>query len=145
MLERFRFARYALKFERAFKTDRWDAVKACFHPDATYSVTGTETEWDTVVSGPDAIVAFFKKMLDEGDRQFDSRRPGLAGLPRVKGGELVLPWRATYTMGEQSIVLNGQSRCRFEGGKIIMLTDVMNASETQRLIAMARSKSAASP
>jgi hypothetical protein len=143
MLERFRFARYALKFERAFKTDRWDEVKACFHPDATYTVLGTETEWDTTVRGPDAIAAFFKKMLDEGDRQFDSRRPGLTGLPRVKGGELVVPWKATYRMGEEAIVLHGESRCRFSGGKIIALSDRMRADETQRWIAMARSKSAA--
>ena len=142
MLERLRFARYALKFERAYKTDRWDDVKACFHADGTYSVTGTETEWDTVATGPDQIVAFFKKMLDEGDRKFDSRRPRLAGFPRVRGGELVLPWAATYTMGDQSVVLHGESRCRFSGGKIIALSDQMRADETQRFIAMARAKAA---
>lgn len=143
MLERFRFARYALKFERAFKTDQWDAVKACFHPDATYTVLGTETEWDTEVKGPDAIVAFFKRMLDEGDRQFDSRRPKPAGFPRVRDGELTLPWAATYRMGSESIVLHGESRCRFKGSKILALADTMRADETQRWIAMARSKAAA--
>ena len=143
MLERFRFARYALKFERAFKTDQWDAVKACFHADATYSVLGTETEWDTVVRGPDAIVGFFKKMLDEGDRQFDSRRPRPVGFPRMHDGELVLPWAATYRLGKDSVVLHGESRCRFSGGKIIALSDTMRPDETQRWIAMARSKSVA--
>ena len=143
MLERYRFVRYALKFERAFKTDQWDAVKACFHPDATYTVLGTDTEWDTEVRGSDAIVAFFKKMLDEGDRQFDSRRPRPTSFPRIRDGELCLPWAATYTMGDQSIVLHGESRCRFSGGKILALSDTMRADETQRWIAMARSKSAA--
>jgi hypothetical protein len=56
----------------------------------------------------------------------------------VRDGELVIPWRATYTKGEQSIVLNGESRCRFAGGKIIALSDTMRADETQRWIAMAR-------
>lgn len=143
MLERYRFARYALKFERAFKTDQWDAVKACFHPDATYTVLGTETEWDVVSRGPDAIVAFFKKMLDEGDRKFDSRRPRLTGFPRVRDGELVVPWCATYRMGDQSTDLHGESRCRFAGGKIVALSDSMRADETQRWIAMARSRSVA--
>lgn len=137
MLERYRFARYALKFERAFKTDNWDAVMACFHPQATYTVTGTDTEWDTVVHGPHEIVTFFKRMLDAGDRKFDSRRPRPAGFPRVTNGELVLPWAAKYTIGDQSITLHGESRCRFEGGTIIALSDAMRADETQRWIAMA--------
>jgi len=142
MLERYRFARYALKFERAFKTDDWEAVMACFHPSATYTVVGSETEWDTVVHGPEAIVAFFKKMLDAADRKFDSRRPRPLGFPRVRDGELVLPWRATYTMGNDTVVLHGESRCRFSNGKIIALGDTMRADETQRWIAMARSKAA---
>jgi hypothetical protein len=41
MLERFRFARYALKFERAFKTDGWDDVKACFGSDADETSAGS--------------------------------------------------------------------------------------------------------
>ena len=72
MFERLRFARYALKFECAFRSDRWDAVKACFHPDATYTVAETGTRYDGVARGPDEIVRFFnspemrKKMTDMG-------------------------------------------------------------------------------
>ena len=143
MLERFRFARYALKFERAFKTDQWDEVKACFHPDATYTILGTNTEWDAETRGPDAIVALFKRMLDEGDRQYDSRRPGIVGFPRVKGGELLVPWKATYKLGDKTIVLHGESRCRFSGGKIIALSDTMRADEVQPWIALAQAKAAA--
>jgi len=139
MFERIRFARYALKFESAFKTDRWDEVKACFDADATYTVAGTNTEWDTTVRGPDAIAAFFKKLLDVGDRRYDSRRPALTGLPRVRGGELYVPWRAHYRKGEQTIVLHGESRCRFAGDKIIALSDAMRADETQRWLEVAAS------
>src|SRR5882672_11172960 len=107
MWERIRFVRYALKFERAFKSDDWTKVKACFHPDARYIVEGSATEWDGEVRGPDAIVAFYKRMLDALDRRFDKRIPGLRGFPRVVDGELRALWKARYVIGANDIVLNG--------------------------------------
>lgn len=132
MFERIRFARYALRFERAFRSDRWDDVKSCFTRDATYTVLGSNTRWDGVHRGPDAIVAFYKKMLDELDRKFDKRVPGLVRLPRVRDGVLVVDWKATYVLGAQRQVLHGTSRCRFEGGKIAELSDTMDADECKR-------------
>lgn len=131
MFERLRFARYALRFERAFKTDQWDDVKACFHPEARYIVRGSGTSYDGEVAYPDAIVAFFKRMLDDLDRKFDSRKPGFRGLPRVRGGELFLPWKARYSIGDKSVVLTGDSRCRFKDGKIIELSDTMIEEEAK--------------
>src|SRR5215510_598326 len=119
MWERARFARYALRFERAFKSDQWDAVKACFHPDAKYVVEGSATAWDGETQGPDAIAAFFKRMLDELDRKFDRRIPRIKSWPRVKDGELRMRWAARYIKGDAQAVLNGESRCRFKDGKII--------------------------
>jgi hypothetical protein len=130
MFERIRFLRYALRFEKAFKTDDWGAVKACFHRDARYVVEGSATEWDGEVRGPDEIAAFFKRMLDALDRRFARRIPKAKALPRVRSGELYVPWKVRYvTHGGESAVLNGESRCRFEGGKIIELRDTMNADE----------------
>jgi hypothetical protein len=142
MLERLRFARYALKFERAFKTDQWDDVKACFHPEAIYALAGSGPKYDGEAHGPEAIIALFKRMLDETDRKFDSRRPGLNGLPRVRKGELMVPWRAKYKLGEQAIVLHGISHCRFEGNQIIALDDTMEPEECRRWLELARTKAA---
>jgi hypothetical protein len=129
MWQRLRFARYALRFERAFRSDEWSSVAACFHRDARYVVEGSATRWDGEVRGRDDIVAFFKRMLDALDRKFDKRVPGLRGLPRVRDGELHVPWKARYTLAERRVVLSGDSYCRFDGGAIAVLRDTMNADE----------------
>jgi hypothetical protein len=142
MFERARFTRYALRFERAYTSDRWDDVKACFHPDAHYIVIGTGTEYDQDVRGPDAIVTFFKRMLDACDRKFDTRRPRLASWPRVVDGALRLKWKARYTLGAESAVLTGAMSCRFEGGLIIELSDTMVASEVAAWIELSKKRAA---
>jgi len=129
MWERVRFARYALRFERAFKSDRWDEVKACFHPDAIYVVEGSDTEWDGTTRGPEAIAAFFKRMLDTLDRKFDKRIPRLDGLPRMRDGALCVKWKARYVAKSGEAMLHGESRCRFDHGKIIELRDLMDPAE----------------
>jgi hypothetical protein len=139
MFERLKFARYALRFEKAFKTDRWDDVRACFADDGVYVIEGSASEYDGEYRGPDAICGVFKKMLDAYDRRFDSRKPGFDGWPRVTGGELVLPWRATYRMGAESVELHGLSRCRFSGSKIARLSDTMRADECTRWAELASS------
>jgi hypothetical protein len=135
MLERLKFARYALRFERAFKTDQWDAVRACFHDTATYSLEGAG-EYSGVHRGGDAIVALLKRMLDELDRKFDKRQPRLAGFPRIVDGELVMHWRVRYTVGPDAADLTGTSRCRFDGWRISTLVDVMPEHETAALAAI---------
>jgi hypothetical protein len=125
MFERLRFARYALHFERAFRSDDWSAVRRCFTDDAVYEIAGTGGEYDGECRGPDAIVDGFRRMLDEVDRRYDRRLPGLDGVPRVKGGVLTLPWKARYVAGSEQTVLHGVSTVRFAGGKIAMLRDTM--------------------
>ena len=93
MWERIRFARYPLRFERAFEDDDRGPVKACFHPEARYVIEGSATEWDGETRGPDAIAALFKRMLDELDRKLQKRIPGLTAWPRVRAGELQLELR----------------------------------------------------
>jgi hypothetical protein len=142
MLELVRFARYALRFERAFKDDDWGPVKACFHPDARYIIAGSGTEYDGEARGPDAIAALFQRMLDALDRRFDRRSPRLTAFPRVRGGELDLRWSARYTLRGESTIVTGRSQCRFAGGKISELRDTMVADECARWIALAARASA---
>ena len=135
MWERVRFARYALAFERAFKDDDWAPVKTHFHADARYVIEGTQL-LDGETRGPDAIASLFKRMLDELDRKFRRRIPGLRGWPRVDAGELHLPWKVRYVAKAGSTVLNGDCRCRWRDGKIIELRDRMNADEVRAWCAL---------
>jgi len=137
MFERVRFARYALRFELAFRNDDWRPVRACFHPDARYVIAGTGSEFDGETRGADAIMQLFQRMLDRYDRKFDRRRPRLAGFPRVRAGELDLPWAVRYTLRGESLVLTGRTQCRFSGGQILELRDTMLPDECARWFAMA--------
>ena len=135
MWERIRFVRYAIAFERAFKDDDWAPVKRHFHADARYVIEGTQT-LDGETHGPDAIAALFKRMLDELDRKFDRRIPGLRGFPRVSARELHLPWKVRYVAGARSMVLHGDCRCRWRDGKIIELRDRMDVDEVHAWCAL---------
>lgn len=137
MFERVRFARYALRFERAFRSDRWEPVRACFHPDACYEIVGVGAPFDGETRGADTIVRLFKRLLDQYDRRFERRIPRLASIPRVRGGELDFRWAVRYTLRGESTVVTGRSQCRFAGGQILELRDTMIADEFARWAAMA--------
>ncbi len=146
MLERLRFLRYALQFERAFKTDVWEPVKDCFAPDARYIIIGGEPPFDGETRGADEIIRMFQRMLNEIDRKFDKRIPGLAGFPRVRDGVLHVPWKVTYKRGGTSYPLRGVSRCRFVDGKISELSDTMDPDEVRRwAAAVAPSRESSAP
>ena len=129
MWERLRFARYALRFERAFKTDRWEPVLECFHPEARYSCAGARAPYDRDFVGPNDIVGMFRELVDNIDRKYDRRIPKLLSFPRVEAGTLVLRVKATYTSRLGEAVLHDEIRCRFRDGKIIELRDFMDAGE----------------
>lgn len=137
MFERVRFALYALRFERAFRSDDWDPVRACFHPDARYTILGTGTPYDGETRGADAIMQLFRRMLDEVDRKFDRRSPRITSIPRVRGGELSFRWSARYTLRGEAAVVTGLSQCRFDGGRIVDLRDTMLPDECARWLALA--------
>jgi hypothetical protein len=145
MFERLRFARYALRFERAFKNDRWDPVRACFSDDATYTLVGCGP-FDGVVRGADEIARFFQRMVNELDRRFDRRIPGLTSFPRVSGGELSVHWKARYVLGAESVVLTGHTQCRFRDGVITELRDTVPIEDTERtLVLLKKSDRSAMP
>lgn len=136
MFERVRFARYALRFERAFRSDDWGPVRECFHPDARYVIAGTGSAYDGETRGAGAIMELFRRMLDEWDRRFDRRSPRITSWPRVRGGELSFRWSVRYTLRGESVVLTGRSQCRFEGGRIFELRDTMVPEECARFLAL---------
>ena len=120
MLELVRFARYALRFERACRSDDWSRVRRSFANDASYLIEGGAV-FTGEVHGGDAIVSKFRQMLNDFDRRFDKRIPGLRGLPRVKHGTVTFSWTAKYLVGKESALLTGTSHCTFERGLIVRL------------------------
>jgi hypothetical protein len=131
MLELVHFARYALRFERACKSDDWSRVRRSFADDASYLIDGGAV-FTGEVHGADEIVHKFRQMLNDFDRRFDKRLPGLRGLPRVKDGTVTFSWTAKYIVGKESALLHGTSHCTFERGRITRLHDEMNVEECER-------------
>ena len=134
VLSLLRFGRYALRFERAYKTDVWTGVRACFADDASYQVIGTNTVYDGITHGGDAVVTTLQRFVTEVDRKYDKRQPRADGLPRFEQDTLVLGWSVRYAIGTDARIISGTTRCRFERGKIAMLHDAMNADECARWI-----------
>jgi ketosteroid isomerase-like protein len=135
MFELVRFTRYALRFERAFKTDDWRDVRRCFADDAVYTMHGVPP-FDGDTPGGDAIVALFRRMLDDVDRRFDRRIPRLTAWPRSHRGVVTLRWRVRYVLGGEHVDLTGVSVCRFARGKIVHLEDTMPADEIRAALAL---------
>lgn len=131
MLELVRFARYALRFERACKSDDWSRVRRSFADDASYLIEGGAV-FTGEVHGGDAIVEKLRQMLNDFDRRFDKRIPGLRGFPKVKHGTVTFSWTAKYVVGTESAVLHGTSHCTFERGLITRMHDEMSEDECER-------------
>lgn len=131
MLELVRFARYALRFERAYKSDDWSRVRRSFAEDASYLIEGGAV-FTGEIHGADEIVRKFRQMLNDFDRRFDKRIPGLRGRPRVKGPTVTFSWTAKYVVGTDHTMLHGTSHCTFERGLITRLHDEMSADECER-------------
>ncbi len=131
MLELVRFARYAMRFERAVKSDDWSRVRLSFADDARYIIDGGGQFSGEVVGG-DAIVAKFRQMLNDFDRRFDKRVPTLRSFPRVRHETVTIVWAAKYFVGGESATLTGSSACVFEGGRIVRLHDHMVDAECER-------------
>ena len=68
-----RYLAYAAAFEVAFDSDDWSAVKPFFTDDAVYETFGGPPfagRWE----GRDAVLAYFKEVLDGFDRRFSTKR-----------------------------------------------------------------------
>jgi hypothetical protein len=132
VLQLFRFARYALRFERAFSSDDWYPVRACFHDHATYVMVGSPP-FSGETHGGDNIVALFKRMLDSFDRRFDRRIPRFASWPRIaSAGALSFRWRVRYLLGSDGFVLTGLTECRYSASRILHLRDTMDEAGCAR-------------
>lgn len=118
-----RFGEYANAFEDAFKSDDWSVVKPYFTENAVYEIIGGEPLAGRH-EGREAILAYFKRVLDEFDRRFEKRELDLLEGPELRDGAVWMRWRGTYRIaGAPDLVIEGEETATFEGDRIRRLED----------------------
>ena len=130
-----RFGAYAAAFEKAFASDDWSEVAPFFREDAVYEVP-LEPPLGGRFEGRDAILAYFKEVLDAFDRRFESREVALLeGPTEGADGSVWLRGSATYrAAGVPELTFELEEIARFEEGRIRHLED-RYAPETKRALA----------
>jgi len=118
-----RFAAYAAAFEKSFESDDWSGVRAFFAPDAVYDA-GSDRFLGGRFEGRDAIVAYFKSVLDGFDRRFETRELALLEGPTESGDSVRIRGSATYrSPGVPDLVLVLDEIVTFDGDLIVRLED----------------------
>ena len=116
------FARYADAFEKAFESDDWKPIAPFFAPDATYAPGGGPFP-DEVV-GRDAILDYFKRVLDGFDRRFAHRTLALLDGPRESEDSVWIKGSAGYdAAGVPDIVFELEEEVWFRDGLITRIED----------------------
>lgn len=118
-------------------------VEPFFTEDAVYE-TFAEAPFGGRHEGRDAVLGYFKTVLDGFDRRFDSRELKLLEGPVERDGSVWIRWRVTYRLaGAPDFVLEGEESARFEGDRIRLLEDRIPAriaAETRSFLAEHGSK-----
>jgi hypothetical protein len=117
------FVRYAAAFEKAYATDDWSLVEPFFTEDARYDVP-LPPPLGGRFEGRDAILAYFKRVLDGFDRRFASREVSPVDGPREQGRSVWVRGRARYTApGVPDLEFELEETAWFEGDRIQRLED----------------------
>lgn len=129
-----RFAAYAAAFEKAFESDDWSLVAPFFAEDAVYEVPmgpplGGRFE------GREAILAYFKQVLDGFDRRFASREVALIEGPVEEGDAVRIRGTATYRADDvPPLVLELEEIVTFDGDRIRHMEDRYDPAMVQELL-----------
>ena len=122
-----RFVQYAAAFEKAFVDDDWSAVEPFFTEDAEYEVglgPPFTPESGSCIRGRDAVLAWFKHVLDDFDRRFATRELTLLDGPRADGNAVWLRGRGRYTTPHApDLVFELEETATFDGDRIRRLED----------------------
>ncbi|HEY8155619.1 MAG TPA: nuclear transport factor 2 family protein [Myxococcota bacterium] len=118
-----RFAAYAAAFEKSYASDDWSHVEPFFTEDAVYEID-LEPPIGARLEGRDAILAYFKQVVDRFDRRFESRELALLEGPKEEGDSVWIRGTATYrAAGVPAFVLELKEIVTFEGDRIRLLED----------------------
>ena len=128
-----RFVAYAAAFEKAYASDDWSVVEPFFTEDAVYDA-GLPGLLAGRIEGRDAILAYFRDVLDRFDRRFASRRVERVDGPRQDGDAIWVRGRAIYTAeSAPDLAFELEETARFSGDRIRHLEDVYEPEVKERL------------
>jgi hypothetical protein len=128
-----RFAEYAAAFERSYASDDWSHVAPYFADDAVYEVT-LNPPMGGRFEGRDAILDYFKFVLDGFDRRFDRREIALIEGPSEDGDSVWIRGSATYRKaGVPDLVLVLDETVTFDNGLIRRLEDRYEADMKEQI------------
>ena len=118
-----RFAAYAAAFEKCVASDDWSLLEPFFTEDAVYHIPAAPPLGGHI-EGRDALLAWFKDILDRFDRRFESRELALLEGPKETGDSVWIRGTATYrAAGVPPFVLELEETATFEGDRIRLLED----------------------
>jgi len=129
-----RFARYAEAFEKSYASNDWSHVEPFFTEDAVYDAL-LPSPLGGRFAGRDAILAYFRSVLDGFDRRFASRAVSLVEGPREQDGSVWIRGRARYTApGVPDLEFELEETAWFESdGRIRRLEDRYDEATLQAL------------
>ena len=132
------FVKYAAAFEKAYQSDDWSPVADYFTADAVYEVDLPEPMGGRF-DGREAILAYFKRVLDAFDRRFASRAIRLVKGPRADGDAVWIRGGVRYTAGGlPDLYFELEETVRFDGERIRRLEDRYDAADLQVIEAYLR-------
>jgi hypothetical protein len=132
------FVKYAAAFEEAFRSDDWAPIERFFTPDAVYEAD-LPAPMGGRFEGRDAILAYFKRVLDDFDRRFASREPSLVAGPRQQGNSVWLRGGVRYTApGVPDLYFELEETLWFDGERIRRLADRYDEATLAALVAYLR-------
>jgi hypothetical protein len=127
------FAAYAAAFEEAYVSDDWSLVEPFFTEEAVYEVA-LDPPMGGCFEGRAAILAYFKAVLDQFDRRFESREIALIEGPKEDGESVWIRGNATYrAKSVPDFVLELEETVYFEGDRIRRLEDHYEPEMKQRI------------
>ncbi len=123
-----KFMKYAAAFEEAYKSDDWSLVEPHFTEDAVYEIFDVPPPLGGRIEGREAILAYFKRVLDGFDRRFQSREIGLVSGPRENERSVWIRGSALYTAaGVPNLRFELEETVTFAGDRIVRLEDRYDA------------------
>ena len=118
------FAQYAAAFEKAYASDDWSLVEPWFTEDAVYEVADIPPPLGGKQDGRDAILAYFKHVLDTFDRRFATREVKLLEGLREEDDSVWFRGGVIYTApGVPDLEFDLEETAWFEGDRIRRLED----------------------
>lgn len=134
-----RFAAYAAAFEKSYASDDWSHVEPFFAENAVYEIVGAGPPLGGRFEGRDAILAYFRRILDGFDRRFATREIGIVEGPRDRDGSVWLSGWAAYTApGLPELRFDLEETATFDGDRIVRLEDRYAPEEVARIEAYLR-------